>query len=39
MYDSAYDANYHGLTNQAFYDVAQALGERTVKLAAFHTFD
>jgi hypothetical protein len=35
-YGSAYDANYHAITNQAFYDVAQALGDKSVQLAAFH---
>ena len=30
------DANYHKISNQAFYDLAQALGAKTVKLAAFH---
>lgn len=35
-YGSAYDANYHAITNQAFYDVAQALGDKNVQLAAFH---
>ncbi|MGH8307043.1 MAG: hypothetical protein ACRER0_02090 [Gammaproteobacteria bacterium] len=33
---AAYDANYHAITNQAFYDVAQALGDKKVKLASFH---
>ncbi|MGH8280198.1 MAG: hypothetical protein ACRETQ_11645 [Gammaproteobacteria bacterium] len=36
QYGSAYDANYHAITNQAFYDVAQALGDKSVKLASFH---
>lgn len=35
-YGSAYDANYHAITNQAFYDVAQALGNKSVHLASFH---
>ncbi len=35
-YGAAYDANYHAITNQAFYDVAQALGDKNVKLASFH---
>lgn len=35
-YGAAYDANYHAITNQAFYDVAQALGEKNVQLASFH---
>lgn len=30
------DADYHRITNQAMYDLAQALGARSVKLAAFH---
>lgn len=30
------DANYHRITNQAMYDLAQALGATSVKLAAFH---
>ncbi|MGB9429319.1 MAG: hypothetical protein WCC11_05495 [Gammaproteobacteria bacterium] len=33
---AAFDANYHAVTNQAFYDVAQALGSKNVQLAAFH---
>jgi hypothetical protein len=33
---SAYDGNVHRMTNQAMYDVAQALGMKDVKLAAFH---
>ena len=35
-YGAAFDANYHALTNQAFYDVAQALGDKNVQLASFH---
>ena len=35
-YSVAYDANYHKITNQAFYDVAHALGDKNVKLASFH---
>ncbi|MGH8280097.1 MAG: hypothetical protein ACRETQ_11130 [Gammaproteobacteria bacterium] len=35
-YGSTYDANYHVITNQAFYDVAQALGDKSVKLASVH---
>ena len=35
-YSAAFDANYHAITNQAFYDVAQALGDKSVQLAAFH---
>ena len=30
------DANYHRIANQAHYDLAQALGAKTVKLAVFH---
>jgi len=30
------DANYHRIADQAHYDLAQALGAKTVKLAAFH---
>lgn len=32
----AADLNYHLISNQAFYDVAQALGATTVKLAPLH---
>ncbi|HEY0382782.1 MAG TPA: hypothetical protein VGC72_11320 [Candidatus Elarobacter sp.] len=32
----AADANYHRIANQAHYDLAQALGAKTVKLAAYH---
>ncbi len=35
-YGVAADANYHKISNQAFYDLAQALGATNVKLAAFH---
>ncbi len=35
-YGAAFDANYHAISNQAFYDVAQALGEKNVRLSAFH---
>jgi hypothetical protein len=31
-----YDQNVHKLTNQAFYDVAHALGHKQVKLASLH---
>lgn len=31
-----WDANAHKVTNQAFYDVAQALGIKNVKLASLH---
>jgi hypothetical protein len=30
------DADYHRITNQAMYDLAQALGEKKVKLAEYH---
>ncbi|MBV8595113.1 MAG: hypothetical protein JOZ50_02575, partial [Candidatus Eremiobacteraeota bacterium] len=30
------DYDYHRISNQAFYDVAQALGMTSVKLAAVH---
>ena len=30
------DADYHRITNQAMYDLAQALGAKQVKLASFH---
>ena len=30
------DLVYHQISNQAFYDLAQALGAKSVKLAAFH---
>jgi hypothetical protein len=35
-YGAKADANYHKIGNQAFYDLAQALGAKTVKLASFH---
>ncbi|MHB8178617.1 MAG: hypothetical protein ACYDA5_11755 [Vulcanimicrobiaceae bacterium] len=35
-YGEKADANYHRISNQAFYDVAQALGKTKVKLASFH---
>jgi hypothetical protein len=35
-FGAAADANYHRIANQAHYDLAQALGATTVKLAAFH---
>ncbi len=35
-YGAAADANYHKIADQAHYDLAQALGAKTVKLAAFH---
>ncbi|HEY4439739.1 MAG TPA: hypothetical protein VGN14_04755 [Candidatus Elarobacter sp.] len=34
-YGAALDANYHRITNQALYDLAQALGAKDVKPAAF----
>ena len=30
------DANYHKISNQAMYDLAQALGATSVALASFH---
>jgi len=30
------DANAHAITNQAFYDVARALGDKSVRLAVYH---
>ena len=33
---AAADANYHLIADQAHYDLAQALGATTVKLAAYH---
>lgn len=35
-YGQAPDAEYHRITNQAMYDLAQALGAKNVKLARFH---
>jgi hypothetical protein len=35
-FGAAADANYHRIADQAHYDLAQALGATTVKLAAFH---
>lgn len=35
-YGKGADANYHKIGDQAFYDLAQALGAKSVKLAAFH---
>jgi hypothetical protein len=35
-YTSAWDGNYHQITDQAMYDLAQALGATSVKLADFH---
>ena len=36
QYGAAADANYHRIADQAHYDLAQALGVTTVKLAPFH---
>jgi hypothetical protein len=30
------DADYHRISNQAMYDLAHALGAKSVKLAGFH---
>lgn len=35
-YGGAADASYHKISNQAFYDLAHALGLKTVKLSKFH---
>ncbi len=35
-YGPVADADYHRITNQAMYDLAQALGATSVKLASFH---
>ena len=35
-YGAAADANYHRIADQAHYDLAQALGATSVKLAAYH---
>jgi len=35
-FGAAADANYHRISDQAHYDLAQALGVTTVKLAAYH---
>jgi hypothetical protein len=35
-YSKAWDGNYHQITNQAMYDLAQALGMPNVKLAPYH---
>jgi len=35
-FGAAADANYHKVSNQAFYDIAHALGVKTVKLSKFH---
>jgi len=36
-YSAKWDANAHAITNQAFYDVAQALGDKSVKLVPYHS--
>ncbi len=36
QYGTKADANYHRIADQAHYDLAQALGAKTVKLAAYH---
>jgi hypothetical protein len=35
-YGAAADANYHRIADQAHYDLAQALGQKSVGLAAYH---
>jgi hypothetical protein len=35
-FGEAADANYHRIADQAHYDLAQALGAKTVKLASYH---
>lgn len=35
-FGSAADANYHKISNQAHYDLAQTLGAKSVGLADFH---
>ena len=35
-YGKTADADYHKISNQAHYDLGQALGDTSVKLAAFH---
>lgn len=35
-FSAQWDANAHAITNQAFYDVGQALGEKNVKLSPYH---
>ena len=37
QYSGKWDGNAHAITNQAFYDVAQALGMTQVKLAPYHS--
>jgi hypothetical protein len=36
QYGAKADANYHRIADQAHYDLAQALGAKTVKLASYH---
>ncbi len=36
QFGPAADANYHKISNQAMYDIAQALGDKRVMLAALH---
>lgn len=36
-YGAKWDSNAHAITNQAFYDVAHALGDKRVKLAPYHS--
>ncbi|HYW76440.1 MAG TPA: hypothetical protein VFA48_07420 [Gammaproteobacteria bacterium] len=36
-FGAKWDANAHAITNQAFYDVAHALGDKSVKLAPYHS--
>jgi hypothetical protein len=35
-FGGAADADYHKISNQLFYDLAHALGAKTVKLNRFH---
>jgi hypothetical protein len=35
-FGAAADENYHKISNQAFYDIAQALGDKSVAVAALH---
>lgn len=36
-FGARWDASAHAITNQAFYDVAQALGDKKVRLAPYHS--
>ena len=36
QYGAKADANYHRIADQAHYDLAQALGAKSVMLAAYH---